>query len=792
MYELVNTSVPNGLIPGTHGFATVAMTKGMPDAVRTRIESLCAYPHRTSDHDQSYWSKNPVNWFHLTLPNGDHVVGRTAPSEFDYTGRTNRMSHVLHFKTNEMPQIGGVRILAAAAERLSGEWEGDPRYLAADKAMAGRLMMADPPANIMPSNWVSMFGSRGEEFARGFASLLGNNIRGASKGIYFKAATTDMDGTRLLGLFSDLIDMLPVELRPYVTFSTFAPCVPSGTICHLRGIYDKDRTFEATSALQPWVDCESCEVKNPELLPTKTIAEETPKLDHIERQSVCGTDGGHRRTNPFVQRTRSRAAALAQARSRNIKTDPFITGMIVLSVVILLVGAGVVYKMMGLRTKPGKPVQNAPTTRDVGRHERKDKCENEIVTHPERPKVEEMESHMSADLSYQSDKKEIMESEDNVAKPVVSATVRQEEKADKTIKPSLKDLPILGIVSFEKKWIDKLGEDEKNQLCATNALVFYYIANGKRQMMTGRLERKDKPNPRTREVSSTYDVSFDLRVPESALWTVVYAKNIGKTYWQWNKPVEKSIFADKDEVDLSRLIFGDDPEAFELYNNWQRPIIYIVAWKSDNGPCSLFRTDAQLSIDRLAPKESDLKRLSKEIKALEKKIGEVNKEIEDLQEEIREAENEWYPKMGEIVSKYKALKSKENCDAEEKKQMHKLEKNFRELYPKFYKGNKSKPKVEKIDQVDREGLEGLLTNYKSIKKNSIKEKESDLEKLRGQKEVASKQYDEESKNWRPKLKKIEYQIEVISPEKLPSRVKEMYDCNREIDYLKTPTGVNGN
>lgn len=65
MYELVNTSVPNGLIAGSHGFATVAMTKGMPDAIRSRVENLCAYPHRSSAHDQSYYTENPINWFHL-------------------------------------------------------------------------------------------------------------------------------------------------------------------------------------------------------------------------------------------------------------------------------------------------------------------------------------------------------------------------------------------------------------------------------------------------------------------------------------------------------------------------------------------------------------------------------------------------------------------------------------------------------------------------------------------------------------------------------------------------------
>ena len=57
MFELANTSLPNGLIPGTHGFATVAMTRGLSDALRQRLEALCAYTHRQSAHDERYLRK---------------------------------------------------------------------------------------------------------------------------------------------------------------------------------------------------------------------------------------------------------------------------------------------------------------------------------------------------------------------------------------------------------------------------------------------------------------------------------------------------------------------------------------------------------------------------------------------------------------------------------------------------------------------------------------------------------------------------------------------------------------
>ena len=188
MYELINTSVPNGLIPGTHGFATVAMTKGMPDAIRARVESLCAYPHRTSAHDASYFRENPVNWFHLTLPSGDHVVGRTAPADFDYTGRTNRLARTITFKKGEMPVSGGVAALRLTGSRLLEKWSGEPRTLAVDKVLSAKFFGAVRAKSKNPSNWIALFGDSGAALARRFAWLVEQNASGFGKSVYFKTS----------------------------------------------------------------------------------------------------------------------------------------------------------------------------------------------------------------------------------------------------------------------------------------------------------------------------------------------------------------------------------------------------------------------------------------------------------------------------------------------------------------------------------------------------------------------------------------------------------------------------
>ena len=324
MYELVNTSVPNGLIAGTHGFATVVLTKGMPDAIRVRVEGLCAYPHRTSAHDASYYSENPVNWFHLTVAGDGHVVGRTAPAEFDYTGRTNRLSRTLFFAAHEMPAAGGAAVLKVVNDRFCEGWRGEPQYVPEDRALADRLCRIDRPHGADPSHWRALLGPQGAEYARRFAALLRQNLR-TGKSLFFKAAKADVDGTRLLGLFADLINLLPDDLAAQVTFSTFAACVPSGCVCHLRGIYDKDRAFEVASALQPWIDCESGAVQHAELLPQEDQTDVQDLASRRDAPAAESSPAGLGR-NDRLARGRSMAGARQGAfgvpRNRVLATKP--------------------------------------------------------------------------------------------------------------------------------------------------------------------------------------------------------------------------------------------------------------------------------------------------------------------------------------------------------------------------------------------------------------------------------------------------------------------------------------
>lgn len=64
--ELIYTSAPRGLRPGTQGFCTVVSTQGMPVNLAMQLESLSGYRHLYPPGSPQE-SQNPVTWSHLRL-----------------------------------------------------------------------------------------------------------------------------------------------------------------------------------------------------------------------------------------------------------------------------------------------------------------------------------------------------------------------------------------------------------------------------------------------------------------------------------------------------------------------------------------------------------------------------------------------------------------------------------------------------------------------------------------------------------------------------------------------------
>ena len=580
MYELVNTSLPNGLIAGTHGFSTVAMTKGLPDTLRVRIEAFCAYSHRASAHDATYFKENPLNWFHVILPQGEHVTGCVAPSEFDYTGRTNRLARLLVFQKGEMPAIGGAEILKKEYNRLIEPWSGDARWLENDKQVPVSLRVEMPAgANDAPAWRTMLGGEEGLRLAKGFARLLTKNLSGSGKTIYFKTSSTyDVDGKRLLTLFADLIALLPVELRRQVTFSTYPAALPQGTVCHLRGAYDRDRFFDVAATTQPWVDCERGVVHNASLLP-----EEDRSDFHIQDQSCTPQSYKPPRTG----KTSVRPVPMSGIVVHKDSTKTLFVGIMICTLLLLLIvaaGIGVWLYREKKREKSTREELTVLQAQQKEDYERKLKAtEDEARLTKE---LDELARRSREEETREAAKAANEAAEAKALKEQADAKKREEERKrrEAEAKKEAKDAAerakqeqerlnrdrVIFVEAKEVKIIEEsienrfLGEEER--MTNGSLRVFWYNRTG---TITNRLAgftmnkttkafRFDpKPDVLAKEVTGTFLIWLDVK------------NNV--VYWDWSplkyKKPEAWFVSTNETINLNELCFGKEVAVQKFWND---------------------------------------------------------------------------------------------------------------------------------------------------------------------------------------------------------------------------------
>ncbi len=134
MFELIHTSTQQGLIAGRSGFATVAMTEGMPANLITPVENLSGYkPLFPPNHPDA--AGNPVIYSYQRSQYGSmvlHVVSRIGAAGLDHTGRSNKIAHHLVFtRENEFDAIphGAVSVARDRANFVT-EWDKPAELLA--------------------------------------------------------------------------------------------------------------------------------------------------------------------------------------------------------------------------------------------------------------------------------------------------------------------------------------------------------------------------------------------------------------------------------------------------------------------------------------------------------------------------------------------------------------------------------------------------------------------------------------------------------------------------------------
>ena len=619
MLELANTSLPNGLIAGTHGFATVAMTSGMADGMRTRLEALCAYEHRVSSHDATYKSQNPVNWFHVVLPQGEHVVGRVAACDFDYTGRTNRLARLLVLSPREFPIVGGAAVALAEAERLAQPWSGEPRYLAEDADAARRVASIRAPLSVAkPERWLNRFGPDGAALARRFAVYLRKAVESGGKPVFFKASiATDPDGTMVLGLMDDLIALLPAALRGKVAFATY-PAAMHQTI-HMRGAYDGDRAFAAVSQTIPWVDCDKSKVVNETALPSEDVAAEPMPVRQgasLRRDSA---------TRPaFIRKTRY-SKDIDEKHKRDERR--FYVSLVVGAATILLIVLTGMWLYMKQKATPMSAAYAAADNESTGAFDdTAQSAAEEELARKEREREE-------AEAAKKAEAEKLLAEQDNVEEkknvPIepeasfVSHTSAKANNPDEQEAPHYPEELEFLTATLKVETLDffkvskKFGKQHDGHILS----VYAYGRDNQNELVKKevKIANIDKaPRPTTEEIAKGSGGCFSV-------W---FCKDCNEAYWLWhfgNKSgkwfADGANFCDADgKVDLKTLVFGEQPDIYDAFVKRFGAPQYEV---SAGGTVRQFKTPV-VSIDDFKPQPEEI---DKKIMPLRRKIAEKEEEM---------------------------------------------------------------------------------------------------------------------------------------------------------------------
>lgn len=253
--ELLYTSAPNGLKPGSRGFCTVLSTQAMPAPLATAVEGLSGYRPIFPPSDERS-PQNPIVYAHLKLQAAGRswdVLSRIADYGLDYSGRPNKLAHhVIIDKSNEKLSAGPAALLAMPGF-MRTEWQGEP------KVVGLKPVTTEPEARDgVCVNWQEATGDAG--WAGVIAeSFLTNPDRLVI--LFYEP------GQSVLPLFEEAISLLPPDKRWNVTFSTYFTGLLPGTTCNWRGIISG--TKEANESKR-FIDALRIDLNQPPPFPEQT------------------------------------------------------------------------------------------------------------------------------------------------------------------------------------------------------------------------------------------------------------------------------------------------------------------------------------------------------------------------------------------------------------------------------------------------------------------------------------------------------------------------------------------
>jgi len=150
--ELIYTSAPRGLHPGSQGFCTVAASKSLSAPWREALERLSSYRPPFPPGDP----RNPVRYSHLRLTVAGQtrsVLSRVADAGLDYSGRSNILAHHVVVAPDEQCPAGPAWLMQQPD--TFPEWNGEVGWRADRRLPHGD----DPPRKCVA--WEAATGDAG-------------------------------------------------------------------------------------------------------------------------------------------------------------------------------------------------------------------------------------------------------------------------------------------------------------------------------------------------------------------------------------------------------------------------------------------------------------------------------------------------------------------------------------------------------------------------------------------------------------------------------------------------------
>ncbi len=276
-HELILTSVSQGLESDSRGFCVVAKDRLLPQPLRERLESLCAFRHLNVENP----ALQPTVYSHVIFTEVDrtwHLLSRIADTGTDFRHEPNKLVHHIVLRNDETVEEGPAWLLALpefhliewitpavafetgrpvpslAASKTQNRFQQilreqhwlDPTKLAplalSETEKNERLWQKNQGSLALPHGsvstspcptWQEVVGDAG------WAGILANTARTGQP-----AVLLFHPGMNLLPLFFEAIALLSSAFRWKVTFSTYYTQLPDHIACQWKGVLADSREAE--------------------------------------------------------------------------------------------------------------------------------------------------------------------------------------------------------------------------------------------------------------------------------------------------------------------------------------------------------------------------------------------------------------------------------------------------------------------------------------------------------------------------------------------------------------------